>query len=144
MASVWRLYLHCIAERRFFISWKLIRWSCCWLTSIIDSIHIHVIVIYIVVAQLYLAFFMHIGWVTGWEMHGLWSGGWEMVDQRSPAYHHTTSPFYGPFSGTTRVCRCQKRTSGLHVAREDTPTIRLGATQSRLTSAHHHPARSPA
>jgi len=28
-------------------------------------------------------------------------------------------PFYGPFSGTTRVSRCQKRTSGLYVARED-------------------------
>jgi len=28
-------------------------------------------------------------------------------------------PFYGPFSGTTRVSRCQKRTSGLYGARED-------------------------
>jgi len=28
-------------------------------------------------------------------------------------------PFYGPFSGTTRVSRYQKRTSGLHGARED-------------------------
>jgi len=28
-------------------------------------------------------------------------------------------PFYGPFSGTTRVSRCQKRTSGLYSARED-------------------------
>jgi len=27
-------------------------------------------------------------------------------------------PFYGPFSGTTRVSRCQKRTSGLCSARE--------------------------
>jgi len=27
-------------------------------------------------------------------------------------------PFYGPFSGTTRVSRCQKRTSGLHDARK--------------------------
>jgi len=27
-------------------------------------------------------------------------------------------PFYGPFSGTTRVSRCQKRTSGLYGARE--------------------------
>ena len=34
--------------------------------------------------------------------------------------HHThTQPFYGPFSGTTRVSRCQKRTSGLYGARED-------------------------
>jgi len=23
-------------------------------------------------------------------------------------------PFYGPFSGTTRLSRCQKRTSGLY------------------------------
>jgi len=28
-------------------------------------------------------------------------------------------PFYGPFSGTTRVSRCQKRTSWLNGARED-------------------------
>jgi len=31
----------------------------------------------------------------------------------------TTQTFYGPFSGTTRVSRCQKRTSGLYGARED-------------------------
>jgi len=29
----------------------------------------------------------------------------------------TPQPFYGPFSGTTRVSRCQKRTSGLYGAR---------------------------
>jgi len=35
-------------------------------------------------------------------------------------YHHTTpQPFYGPFSGTTRVSRCQKITSGLYDAKED-------------------------
>jgi len=28
-------------------------------------------------------------------------------------------PFYGPFSGTTRVSQCQKRTSGLYGTRED-------------------------
>jgi len=34
--------------------------------------------------------------------------------------HHTTpQPFYGPCSGTTRVSRCQKRTSGLYGARGD-------------------------
>jgi len=33
--------------------------------------------------------------------------------------NHTPQPFYGPFSGTTRVSRCQKRTSGLYGARED-------------------------
>jgi len=27
--------------------------------------------------------------------------------------HTPTQAFYGPFSGTTRVSRCQKRTSGL-------------------------------
>jgi len=36
-------------------------------------------------------------------------------------FHTTTTPqpFYGPFSGTIRVSRCQKRTSGLYGARED-------------------------
>ena len=28
-------------------------------------------------------------------------------------HHHPPQPFYGPFSGTNRVSRCQKRTSGL-------------------------------
>jgi len=31
----------------------------------------------------------------------------------------TPQPFYGPFSGTTQVSWCQKRTSGLYGARED-------------------------
>jgi len=30
-----------------------------------------------------------------------------------------TQPFYGPFSGTTRVSQCQKKSSGLCSARED-------------------------
>ena len=35
-------------------------------------------------------------------------------------YTHTdTQPFYGPFSRTTWVSRCQKRTSGLYGAMED-------------------------
>ena len=34
-------------------------------------------------------------------------------------HHHTPQPFYGPFSGTTWVSQCQKRTSGLYGARED-------------------------
>jgi len=37
-------------------------------------------------------------------------------------YTHThthTQPFYSPFSGTTQVSRCQKRTSGLYAARGD-------------------------
>jgi len=33
--------------------------------------------------------------------------------------HTHTQPFYSPFSWTTRVNRCQKRTSGLYGARED-------------------------
>ena len=33
--------------------------------------------------------------------------------------HTTPQPFYGPFSGTTWVSRCQKRTSGFYGARED-------------------------
>jgi len=32
---------------------------------------------------------------------------------------HDTTPVYGPFSGTTRVSWCQKRTSGLYGARGD-------------------------
>jgi len=31
----------------------------------------------------------------------------------------TPQPFYSPFYGTTRMSRCQKRTSGLYGARED-------------------------
>jgi len=31
----------------------------------------------------------------------------------------TPQPFYGPFSGTTRVSWCQKRTSGLYDAKEN-------------------------
>jgi len=34
-------------------------------------------------------------------------------------YHVTPQLFYGPFFGTTRVSRCQKKTSGLYGARED-------------------------
>ena len=51
-------------------------------------------------------------------------------------------PFYGPFSGTTRVSRCHKRTLWCkgRLTEADTPTIRLCATPSGLTSAHlHHP-----
>ena len=57
--------------------------------------------------------------------------------------HYThTQPFYGPFSGTTRVSRCQKRTSGLwckgRLTEADIQTIRLSATPYGLTSAHLH------
>jgi len=34
-------------------------------------------------------------------------------------FHTTPQPLYGHFSGTTRVSRCQKRTSGPYGARED-------------------------
>ena len=56
-----------------------------------------------------------------------------------------TQPFYGPFSGTTRVSRCQKRNFWTlwckgRLMEADTLTIRLGATLSGLSSAHlHHP-----
>jgi len=58
----------------------------------------------------------------------------------STFHRYTPQPFYGPFSRTTWVSRCQKRTSWLYGARQrlteaDTPTIRLGATPTGLTSA---------
>jgi len=42
--------------------------------------------------------------------------------QSKPRFTRTTTtpqPFYGPFSMTSRVSRCHKRTSGLYGARED-------------------------
>jgi len=36
-----------------------------------------------------------------------------------PQLPQPPQPFYGPISRTTRVSRCQKRTSGLYSARED-------------------------
>ena len=56
--------------------------------------------------------------------------------------HTHTQLFYGPFSWTTWVSRCQKRTLWCkgRLTEADTPTIRLGATPSGVTSAHlHHP-----
>ena len=43
----------------------------------------------------------------------------EDLIKRLNDHHHTPQLFYGPFSGTTWVSRCQKRTSGLYGARED-------------------------
>jgi len=43
----------------------------------------------------------------------------EMGDHLATIDTHTHKPFYDPFSGTTRVSRCQKRTSGLYGATED-------------------------
>jgi len=63
----------------------------------------------------------------------------------SISHHHHTTAVLRPFCGTTRVSWCQKRTSGPHGAREDQQrrthrTIWLGATPSKLSSAHlHHP-----
>ena len=59
--------------------------------------------------------------------------------------HIHTQLFYGPFSGTNRVSRCQKRNFWTlwckgRLTEADTPTIRRGATPSRPTSTHlHHP-----
>jgi len=41
------------------------------------------------------------------------------VSLKRTAEDKKPQPFYGPFSGTTRVSRCQKKTSGLHGERED-------------------------
>jgi len=41
------------------------------------------------------------------------------IEERKTWTTTTPQPFYGPISGTTRVSRCQKRTSGLYGARED-------------------------
>jgi len=41
------------------------------------------------------------------------------VGQVRTTPHAPPQPFYDPFSGTTLVSRCQKRTPGLYGARED-------------------------
>jgi len=62
------------------------------------------------------------------------------------SYTAPPQPFYSPFSGTTRVtgARTEENFWTLwckgRLIEADIPTIRLGATPSRLTSAHlHHP-----
>ena len=56
----------------------------------------------------------------------------------------TPQPFYDPFSGTTRVSRCQKLENFWtllckgRLTEADTPTIWLGTTPSGLTGAHLH------
>jgi len=67
-----------------------------------------------------------------------------MMQCSTEMHTHTHNRFMALFPETTRVSRCQKRTSGLCGAREDKeadkPPIRLRATPSRLTSGHfHHP-----
>jgi len=67
----------------------------------------------------------------------VWSSDWSLSESQQQSHqctttifvylsraavprHTHTQPFYGPFTGTTRVSsRCQKRTSGLYGARED-------------------------
>jgi len=62
---------------------------------------------------------------------------------RPPSPYWPPQPFYGPFSRTTWVSRCQKRNFWTlwckgRLTEADTPTIRLGATAtpSGLTSTH--------
>ena len=47
------------------------------------------------------------------------AGTWMTPWTHRPGTTTPPQPFYGPFSGTTRVSRCQKRTYGLYGARED-------------------------
>jgi len=59
--------------------------------------------------------------------------------------HVPLQPFYGPFSGTTRLSQCQKRNFWTlwckgRLTEADTLTIRLGATPSGLSCAHLHHA----
>jgi len=59
----------------------------------------------------------------------------------TPVPPHTTTTVYGPFSGSTRVSRCQKRTLDFTVQGQinrERQTHRLGATPSRVTGAHLH------
>ena len=44
-------------------------------------------------------------------------------------------PFYGPFSRTTRVSQCQKRTSGLHGARKIPHFLQAGCSSCRPTNS---------
>jgi len=58
--------------------------------------------------------------VCSWREHTCFEQVQEKIKGATDTIeHHTTQPFYGPFSGTTWVSRCQKRTSGLYVTRED-------------------------
>jgi len=52
---------------------------------------------------------------------------------------HTHHKRFTALSGTTLVSRCHNKVQGM-ITEADTPTIRMGATPSGLTSAHlHHP-----
>jgi len=67
-----------------------------------------------------------------------------MTAQRT---HTHTRPFYGPFSGTTRVSRCQKKSSsGLYSAREDNRgrhTDHPAGRHSIRTNQHSPPSSPP-
>jgi len=63
-----------------------------------------------------------------------------VVDCVNVCQTHTPQPFCGPLSGTTRVSQCQNFWTLWckgRLTEADTPTIRLGATPSWLTSARH-------
>jgi len=79
-----------------------------------------------------------------------WTFGRRQTAYFSTPYLITTTPqpFYGAFSGTTRVSQCQKGNFWTlwwkrRLTEADTPTIRLGATPSRLTSARCPSPPSP-
>ena len=59
----------------------------------------------------------------------------------------TQQPFYGPFSGTTRWAGARRELLTLwckgRLTEADTPTIRLGATPSGLSSKQCQPPPSP-
>ena len=65
--------------------------------------------------------------------------GWRVLLLWICTLHTQPQPFYGPFSGTTQVSRCQKiffwtfMVQG-KIIEADTPTIQLGATPSGLIS----------
>ena len=67
---------------------------------------------------------------------------WRSLFNRQSNHDHTTIGPYGPFCGTTQASQCQKRNWTLwckgRLTEANTPTIRLGATPSGLTSAHLH------
>ena len=77
--------------------------------------------------------------------HSLYIDSLTSVLKRRTTPQPQPQPFYGPFSRTTRVSRCQKRNFWTlwckgRLTEADTLTIRLDATPTGLTSAHlHHP-----
>ena len=64
--------------------------------------------------ETYLDTQTHTHWRSHTEKHVS-----DKISQFNPAEPQPPQRFYGPFSGTIWVSQCQKRTSGLHGARED-------------------------